>query len=78
MILFYQSTPLMLAKIYSDNLIGISPLSIIRNELISGKLIAIKSEISLPKAVMYISYIKRLENKKIREVINFFKEHNFL
>lgn len=76
--LFYQSTPLMLAKIYSDNLIGISPLSVIREELISGKLVEIKSEVSLPKAVMYISYKKRLENKKIRAVVNFFNEHNFL
>lgn len=75
--LIIQSTPLMLNKMKDSNLIGISPKAVIAEELKSGSLIKLESNIELPKSKLFISYIKRLENNKIRVLINFYKEHNY-
>ena len=69
------STPLMLVKIEEDNIFGISPKAIIDKELKSGSIKEVKSELDIPTADMYISYIKRLENSNIRCFIDFFLEH---
>ncbi|MBQ8472459.1 MAG: LysR family transcriptional regulator [Bacilli bacterium] len=72
-----QSTPLMLNKMKDNNLIGISPKAVIEEELENGSLIKLESSIELPKSKLFISYIKRLENNKIKVVVDFIKEHNY-
>ena len=75
--LVIQSTPLMLKKMKDSNLIGISPKAIIEEELENGSLIKLEIDLDLPKSKLFISYIKRLDNNKIRVVVDFFKEHSF-
>ena len=70
-----QSTPLMLKKIENDNLIGVSPKIIIRNELESGILKELKTDIELPKSEMYLTYLKKMENIKIKTVVDFFNKY---
>ena len=70
-----QSTPLMLKKIETDNLIGVSPKIIIRNELEKGILKELKTDINLPKSEMYLTYLKRNENLKIKAVVDFFNKY---
>lgn len=75
--LIIQSTSLMLNKMKNNNLIGISPKAVIVEELQNSTLIKLESNIELPKSKLFISYIKRLENNKIKVVFDFFKEHNY-
>ena len=46
-------------------------------ELESGEFIELNSDIGIPKARMYASYIKRLSNKKINAVVEFFKANDY-
>ncbi len=71
-----NSTSLLLLKIKTDNIFGISPKGIISNELKNGDYVALKTDFDIPKSTIYLSYIKRLENKTIRCVIDFFNEHS--
>ena len=70
-----SSTPLMLVKIEDENVLGISPKAIIENELNSGTIKEVKTDLDIPTADMYISYIKRLENNNMRCFIECFLEH---
>ena len=38
--------------------------------------VELKTDFDIPKSTIYLSYIKRLENKTIRCVIDFFNEHS--
>lgn len=71
-----NSTSLLLLKIKNDNIFGISPKAIISNELKNGDFVTLKTDFDIPKSTIYLSYIKRLENKNIRCVIDFFNEHS--
>lgn len=72
-----QSTPLMLKKLEDNNLIGISPKLVIYEELKMNKIHELKSDIKLPKTSVYASYYRSLENKKIKAVVDFFKEYKY-
>lgn len=72
-----RSTPLMLFNLSSSDCIGLAPKIILTRELQTGEFIELDTNIVIPKAKMYASYIKRLSNKKIYTVINFFKENNY-
>ena len=72
-----RSTPLMLFKLSNSDNIGLAPKIILTRGLQSGEFIELNTNIAIPKAKMYASYIKRLSNKKIYTVINFFKENNY-
>lgn len=69
------SSPLMLLDIEKNDGYGISPISVIRKELESGELVQLPTDFIIPDANIYLSYIKRLENKNIKCVIDFFIEH---
>ena len=73
----FQSTPLMLDYMKNNNLIGISPRSIIKDQLDKKVLFEIKSKLKLPNAKMYITYNKKFKNKTILAVCDFFREHSF-
>lgn len=73
----YQSTPQLLNKMKSDMIIGISPKSVIEENLNNQEISIIESNIILPKAKMYITYNKKLKNKNTEAVVDFFKEHSF-
>lgn len=72
-----RSTPLMILKLMNCEHIGLAPKIILTRELQTNEFIELETNIVLPKAKMYASYIKRLSNKKISAVINFFKENNY-
>ena len=69
------STPLMLINLDKNNSFGISPEVMIKKEIDKGELVELNRDFILPDANVYLSYIKRLENKNIRCVIDFFVEH---
>ena len=72
-----RSTPLMLFNLSNSEYIGLAPKIILTRELQTNEFIELESNVVVPKAKMYASYIKRLSNKKIQAVINFFKENNY-
>ena len=72
-----RSTPLMLFNLRNSEYIGLAPKIILTRELQTNEFIELESNVVVPKAKMYASYIKRLSNKKIQAVINFFKENNY-
>jgi DNA-binding transcriptional LysR family regulator len=69
------SSPLMLVDIINNNGFGISPIAIISKELKKGDLVELKTDFPLPDTCVYLSYIKRLENKNIKCVVDFFIEN---
>ena len=71
----YISTPLMLIDINKNNDFGISPEAVIKEDLNKGELVKLNTDFVIPNVNIYLSYIKRLENKNIRCVIDFFIEH---
>ncbi|MBP5683836.1 MAG: LysR family transcriptional regulator [Bacilli bacterium] len=71
-----NSTSLLLLKIKTDNIFGFSPKSIISKELKNGEFVELKTDFDIPRSTIYLSYIKRLENKNIRCVVDFFNEHS--
>lgn len=70
-----ESTPIMVEKIKNDNLIGLVPKMLLTNDLASGNLKELKTDIEIPNSYMYTTYLKKLENKKISAVVDFFKEY---
>ena len=72
-----RSTPLMLLKLENNEDVGLAPRIILKRELQTNEFFEINSNLVLPKAKMYASYMKRLSNKKIDAIINFFKENNY-
>ena len=75
--LLIQSTPLMLRKMEDNNFIAISPKLIIYEELKAKKVYELKSDIKLPKSGIYASYYQSLKNKRIKAVVDFFKEYKY-
>lgn len=71
----YISTPLMLIDINKNNDFGISPEAVIKEDLNKGELVKLNTDFVIPNVNIYLSYIKRLENKNLRCVIDFFIEH---
>ena len=45
--------------------------------LLDNKLYEVKNNFDLPHAYMYITYNKKIKNKNILAVCDFFKEHSF-
>ncbi len=72
-----RSTPYMLYTLEESNMIGLVPKIILKRELQTNEFIELKSDVGIPKARMYASYIKRLSNKKINAVIEFFKANDY-
>lgn len=72
-----ESTPIMVEKIKNDNSIGLVPKMLLMNDLASGNLKELKTDIEIPSSYMYTTYLKKLENKKIRAVVDFFKEYKY-
>lgn len=70
-----QSTPIMLDKVKRENIIGISPLAIIKDEIERGELVKLDTNIELPKLKLYITYKKGVRDKRNEAIIDFFKEH---
>ncbi len=73
----FQSTSLMLEHMKDNHLIGISPRSVVKDLLDKNELFEIKNNLKLPNAKMYITYNKKLKNKTILAVCDFFREHSF-
>lgn len=73
----FQSTPIMVDHLIRNNLIGISPRSVVKEYLDNKKLFEVKNKLNLPNAKMYITYNKKLKNKTILAVCDFFREHSF-
>ena len=69
------STPLMLINLEKNNSFGLSPEAVIKKELDSGDIVKLETDFMIPDANVYLSYIKRLENKNLRCIIDFFIEH---
>ena len=67
----------MVEKIKNDNSIGLVPKMLLMNDLASGNLKELKTDIEIPSSYMYTTYLKKLENKKIRAVVDFFKEYKY-
>ncbi len=72
-----ESTPIMVNKIKNDNSIGLVPKMLLMNDLASGNLKELKTDIEIPNSHMYTTYLKKLENKKIKAVVDFFKEYKY-
>ncbi len=73
----FQSTPLMIEYMVNHNVIGISPKSIVKDYLDSKKMFVVKNNFDLPHAKMYITYNKKLKNKNILAICDYFREHSF-
>ncbi len=72
---YTQSTPILLNKIKSNNYIGLSPLVLVSDEIKSGDLVKIESDISLPKLNIYLAYKKNNKDKNVKAITEFFKTH---
>ena len=72
-----RSTPLMLLKLEATDYVGLAPKIILKREFQTNEFFELNTNIAIPKAKMYASYIKRLSNKKINAVIEFFKENDY-
>ena len=73
----FQSTPIMITNMIKKNLIGITPKSVVKDYLDDKKLFEVKNNLDLPTAKMYITYNKKLKNKTVLAVCDFFREHSF-
>lgn len=73
----FQSTPIMIDYMNNNHLIGISPRSVVKEYLDKKELFEIENNLKLPNAKMYITYNKKLKNKTILAVCDFFREHSF-
>ena len=73
----FQSTPIMIDYMNNNHLIGISPRSVVKEYLDKKELFEIKNNLKLPNAKMFITYNKKLKNKSILAVCDFFREHSF-
>ena len=69
------NSSILLINVSNNNSFGISPEAIIKKELNSGEFVKLQTEFEIPTANIYLTYIKRLENKNIRCFINFAIEH---
>lgn len=72
-----RSTPYMLYSLEFSDKIGLSPKMLLKRELQTGEFLELKSDVGIPKARMYASYIKRLSNKKILAIVDFFKSNDY-
>lgn len=70
-----QSTPIMINKIKEENIIGISPLALISDEIEKGDLIKLNTNLELPKLNMYMTCRKGDKDKKVKIVMEFFQTH---
>ena len=70
----WESTPIMINKIKCDNSIGLVPKMLVLNDIKSGNLKEVEVDIEIPNSYMYITYLKKMENNKIKAVVDFFKE----
>ena len=74
----FQSTPMMLEYLNkNEDVLCISPRSVVNDLLLDNKLYEVKNNFDLPHAYMYITYNKKIKNKNILAVCDFFKEHSF-
>lgn len=73
----FRSTPLMLLKLENTPDVGLAPRIILKRELQTNEFFEVNTNIAIPKARMYASYIRRLSNKKINAIIDFFKENDY-
>ncbi len=74
----FQSTPMMLEYMNkNDDVLCINPRSVVNDLLLDNKLFEVKNNFDLPHAYMYITYNKKIKNKNILAVCDFFKEHSF-
>lgn len=72
-----ESTPIMVNKIKNDNAIGLVPKMLIISELKNNSLKELKTDIEIPSSYMYTTYLKKIENKRIKAVVDFFKEYKY-
>ena len=74
----FQSTPMMLEYMNkNEDVLCINPRSVVNDLLLDNKLFEVKNNFDLPHAYMYITYNKKIKNKNILAVCDFFKEHSF-
>ena len=74
----FQSTPMMLEYMNkNEDVLCINPRSVVNDLLLDNKLYEVKNNFDLPHAYMYITYNKKIKNKNILAVCDFFKEHSF-
>ena len=73
----FQSTPLMITQMHEDYIVCITPKSVVKDYLDKKEVKIIKTNLKFPKANMYITYNKKLKNKNIDAVVDFFKEYSF-
>ena len=74
----FQSTPMMLEYMKkNEDVLCINPRSVVNDLLLDNKLYEVKNNFDLPHAYMYITYNKKIKNKNILAVCDFFKEHSF-
>ena len=74
----FQSTPMMLEYMNeNEDVLCINPRSVVNDLLHDNKLYEVKNNFDLPHAYMYITYNKKIKNKNILAVCDFFKEHSF-
>ena len=74
----FQSTPMMLEYLNkNEDVLCINPRSVVNDLLLDNKLYEVKNNFDLPHAYMYITYNKKIKNKNILAVCDFFKEHSF-
>lgn len=72
-----ESTPIMVNKIKNDNAIGLVPKMLIISDLKNNSLKELKTDIEIPSSYMYTTYLKKIENKRIKAVVDFFKEYKY-
>lgn len=70
-----ESTPIMVNKIKNDNAVGLVPKMLIISDLKNNSLKELKTDIEIPSSYMYTTYLKKIENKRIKAVVDFFKEY---
>lgn len=72
-----ESTPIMVNKIKNDNAVGLVPKMLIISDLKNNSLKELKTDIEIPSSYMYTTYLKKIENKRIKTVVDFFKEYKY-
>ena len=72
-----ESTPIMVNKIKNDNAIGLVPKMLIISDLKNNSLKELKTDIEIPSSYMYTTYLKKIDNKRIKAVVDFFKEYKY-
>lgn len=71
-----QSTAVMINMIRKNGGIGFTQRALINDELMNKTLVEIIPSFSLPKSVVYLTYISKIKNNKILAFANFMKEHS--